>query len=81
MATKVWTFNLEDGRHVVEMQHGYLGGKRVMKVDGKVQEQSRKVFDTGSEHRFSISGHPCVLRILTDGLSFQFELHVDGKLQ
>ena len=81
MATKVWTFELEDGRHVVEIHHGYFGGKRVLKIDGKIQEQSRRVFDTGSEHRFVIGGHPCVLRIRTDGLTFQFELFVDGKLQ
>ena len=36
MATKVWTFELEDGRHVVEIHHGYIGGKRVLKIDGKM---------------------------------------------
>jgi len=46
MASKVWTFDLEDGRHVVELRHGYIGGKRVLIIDGKTQEQSRGIRGT-----------------------------------
>ncbi len=31
METKVWTFNLSDGQHTVELDHGYWSGKRIIK--------------------------------------------------
>lgn len=84
MATKVWTFNLSDGQHTVELDHGQWSGKRLIKVDGELVEESQKFFDTGSEHRFDISGHSYILRIrpgeLGGLMGFEFELFVDGSL-
>ena len=84
MANKTWIFELEDGRHVVEIEHGYWSGKRIIKVDGKQVEVSGKIIDTGSEHRFEISGHKCILRIRPGTLGglfgFEFELFLDGRL-
>lgn len=34
MARKVWTFELEDGSHSVELEHGYFSGERKIRVDG-----------------------------------------------
>ncbi|MBC6430115.1 hypothetical protein FM036_04365 [Nostoc sp. HG1] len=84
METKVWTFNLSDGQHTVELDHGYWSGKRIIKVDGQLVEESQKLFDTGSEHRFDVNGNSCVLRIRPGTLGgltgFEFELFVDGRL-
>jgi hypothetical protein len=84
MANKTWTFEVEDGRHVVELEHGYWSGKRIIRVDGKQLEVSRKFFDTGTEHRFEVSGHQCILRIRPGTLGglfgFEFELFLDGRL-
>lgn len=84
MDTKVWTFNLSDGQHEVELNHGYWSGKRLIKADGQIVEESQKLFDAGSEHRFDLSGHPCILRIRPGPLGglagFEFELFVDGRL-
>ncbi len=80
MTQKSWIVEAPDGRHVVELEHGYWSGKRVIKVDGVVIEQGGKLLDTGSEHRFQIGDQPCVLRIKNRMFHFEFELFVDGKL-
>ena len=84
MANKTWTFQLEDGRHAVELEHGYWSGRRIIRVDGEQIEVSRKFLDAGTEHRFEISGHPGILRIRSGALGgllgFDYELVVDGRL-
>lgn len=84
MANKTWTFELEDGHHEVEIEHGYWSGKRVIKVDGRKVEESGKIIDTGSEHRFEVSAHQCILRVRPGTLGglfgFEFELFLDGRL-
>ena len=66
---------------VVEMEHGFISGKRTLKVDGSIIERSSKLLDTGSEHRFTIGSQDCVLRIRSNmGLWFDYELYVSGKL-
>ncbi len=80
MAKKTWTFELEDGHHVVELEHGYWFGKRIIRVDGKQLELSRKLFDTGTEHRFEVNKHKCILRIRSGLLGFNLELFLDGRL-
>ena len=80
MAKKVWTFKLEDGNHVVELEHGYWSGKRDIIVDGVPLESSSKIWDTGSVHHFKVSGVPCVLRIKGGVISFKYDLYVDEKL-
>ena len=57
MAKKVWTFELEDGSHTVELEYGCFSGKRTIRLDGKMVKQgATKLFDTGSEHVFEIRG-------------------------
>ena len=81
MAKQVWTFTLDDGSHVVELDHRLWSGVREIKVDGKLAEKSRKFWwDRGTEHRFDISGATCVLRIIAQTFGFRYELLVDGKL-
>lgn len=80
MATKVWTFELDGVRQVVEVEHGWWGGKRIIKLNGKEIDRERKVFDTGTEHRFKIDSHECQLRIRTIFDHFEYELFIDGKL-
>ncbi|MEH1997116.1 hypothetical protein, partial [Nostoc sp.] len=58
--------------------------KLLIKVDGQLVEESQKLFDTGSEHRFDVNGNSCILRIRPGALGgltgFEFELFVDGCL-
>jgi len=81
---RTWTLELEEGRHVVEVEHGHWSGFRTIKVDGEQIHKSRKF--ANSEHHFEVSGHPCILRIrpgilgVLFGVGFSFELSLDGNL-
>jgi hypothetical protein len=83
MAKKVWNFELDNIVHTVELEHGYWSGKRLLKVDGKIIEQTANVndmfSDLGSEHAFEIDGHRCFVHIRPPGLSVDYDLVVDGS--
>jgi hypothetical protein len=81
MARKVWTFEIEDGRHTVELEHGYWSGKRIIRMDGKVVQQTGKIahlFDAGSEHRFLAGEHSFVIYIRPSLIHFQYDLAING---
>jgi len=85
MTKMIWTVDVEDGKHIVELEHGSFSGKRKILVDGKdiqlPKSQTYKLFDYGSKHNFHLSGHECAIKITTEnGLSYFYELLVDGKL-
>jgi hypothetical protein len=83
MANKVWTVQLPDGAHIVELQHGTKSGTRQLRVDGAQVDLGvlrRKFFDTGSVHPFSIAGRPCEIQIQPRGFAgWYYSLTVDGE--
>lgn len=83
MATKIWTITLEDGKHQIELEHAYISGKRDITVDGtliKLPPKSAQSFlDFGSNHPFKIGNHCCIVHIRTNGITFSFDLSVDGR--
>ncbi len=83
MAKKIWTVALEDGQHTIELEHGYISGKRKICVDGtpiKLPPKSANSFlDFGSNHPFKIGSHCCIIHIRTNGITFSFDLSVDGR--
>jgi hypothetical protein len=80
MAQKTWIFKLDDGNHIVELEHGYFSGKRDIRIDGNPMEIPSKFFDTGSVHKFEISGIPCVLQIKGSLFGFKYSFSVNGKV-
>src|SRR5436190_17401625 len=78
MASKTWQFQLEDGTHAVAIEHSPISGKRTIYLDGRVIEQRTKMFDTGSVHSFPVSGHQCAVQVKTNGLTFKYDLIIDG---
>lgn len=83
MTKKTWQFELEDGTHQVELEHGFFSGKRKIQVDGRIVFESNEfrhlVFDTGGVHNFNVNSHPCAVIIRTDnGITFSYDLAVDG---
>ena len=80
MAHKVWIIGESAGKHVIELEHGFWSGNRVIKVDGQEIHRSKKLWDTGTEHRFKVASQDCIVRIRNSPFSFQYELFVDGKL-
>jgi hypothetical protein len=83
MTQKTWQFELEDGKHNVELDHGFFSGKRNIRVDGNTiltsSELRHLVLDTGGMYEFNINSHPCAVIIRTNGLSFSYDLAVDGR--
>ena len=82
MAKKVWTFQLEDGTHRVELEHGYWSGKRRVRIDGLPREETATVVhalrDRGSDHTFELNGHTVTVCVRTNGLTFSYDLVLDG---
>ena len=85
MVTRNWTVGLEDGSHTVEVDHRYLTGKRAIRVDGKPLQRTARVshalFDLGSTHPFMLGAHSCAVVIQTNGLTYLYDLLVDGRSQ
>ena len=77
---KTWTIDVDGHQHVVEVRHNIWLGNRAIILDGNTIEKSLKLVDAGSEHRFDLDGHPCVLKIRGLEIFFDYELYVDGKL-
>jgi hypothetical protein len=80
MARRRWTLKLDDGVHVVELEHGYWSGRRRLWLDGEpVLEAGPRVFDDGgSQHTLTIGRHEVDIHIRTNGLWFSYRLAVDG---
>lgn len=81
MATKRWEFRDEDlSRSTVELEHGFWSGKRVITANGREVFRGRKIvgFDMGSQHGFDVGGHAALLRIRTHGMTYAYDLYVDG---
>lgn len=84
MAQRTWTIELEDGRHTIELDHGYVSGKRRISVDGRrIEETARAkdaLFDIGSSHDFGIGRHRCTVVIRSKwGVAYEYDLLVDGR--
>lgn len=80
MGYRAWTMDLEGETHRVEVGHGFWSGKRSIRVNGELVHESRRFWDTGSEHRFEVGDHACVLKIRNSPFHYDYELFVDGKL-
>lgn len=78
MTTKTWNFELDGFKHTVVLEHGYFSGKRKIRVDGKMVEESKKLFDMGSDHIFAVAGHTCSIHIRTNWVTFYYDFAIDG---
>jgi hypothetical protein len=78
MAGKTWIVNLDGVNHKIELEHGTFSGKRVIKLDGQVIEESQKLMDSGTDHFFKIRNHLCAIHIHTGGLRFKYDLSING---
>ncbi len=85
MAKTTWNIVVKEQKHTVTLAHAYISGKREIWVDEKPLElppkQRGSWFDFGSSHSFHIDGCPCVIRIRTNGITFSYDLLVDGISQ
>jgi len=80
MAKRTWEFRLEDGAHVVHLKHGFITGRKAIRVDGKLLPLpgSTQFCDMGGDYPFQMAEHLVVVHIRTNGLTFSYDLTIDG---
>lgn len=86
MAHRRWTLKLDDGVHVVELEHRYWSGRRKILLDGQLVLESgpRTLDDGGSHHELSLASargkiHDVKIHIRTNGLWFTYKLLLDDQ--
>ena len=82
MSKKTWTFEVDGHPHSVVLDHGVFTGTRRIWLDGSGVElgfgKDRRWPDYGSRHRLRIGSHTVVVEIRTNGLTFSYDLALDG---
>ena len=81
MAQQTWDLYVDGNRHVVELEHGYWSGRRIIRVDGNEVVNHRQFNDRGSKHPVQIGSREAVVTIRTNGFIFRYDLVVDGVSQ
>lgn len=79
MAEKSWSLVFEGDNHIVELNHSYFSGKRIIRLDGKVIDFiKRNLFDRGSNYSFNVGNHNCIVLIKPSRFTFKYDLIVDS---
>ncbi len=75
-----WRFELEDGVHYVELDHGFWSGRREVFLDGhRIALVPRNLLDWGGEHEFTVCGHTCSAQVkYFGGIEFTYRFSLDG---
>jgi hypothetical protein len=85
MAKKTWEFTIDGKEHKVELDHQYISSRRRIRVDGQELELDKKsskpLLDYGSDHKFKIGNHECAVVIRTNGITYSYDLAIDGVSQ
>jgi hypothetical protein len=79
MARRIWNVSVENVDHTIEIRHSYLSGKKSLFLDGKqVLQTNEDIIRFKLDLRFAIGTHPCFVRIKPNGITYDYELVVDG---
>ena len=78
MAETRWVFELDGGRHTVELEHNAFTKKGSVRVDGRLLHP---LPGPGGRHVFNIGAHACEAAVRSIGRKFDYELLVDGEPQ
>src|SRR4051794_24290783 len=69
--------------HTIELDHNYWTTRRTIRVDGQPLDPSRiksaAMYGKGSDDLFELDGHPCMIHISTNGITYQLDLAVDHR--
>jgi hypothetical protein len=88
LSVKRWTVELDGRRHEVVVKHGYFNARRQIFLDERQILDERpgplravRLWNTATEHAFSIAGHACAVRIdpTIDNMTYKKFLIVDGR--
>ncbi len=83
MANKLWSFQLDDGPHIVALKHNYFSVELKVADDGKLfaltANQQRKTFDFGSDIPLDIASHRCDIHIYNNGVGYEYDFSIEGR--
>jgi hypothetical protein len=79
MAKKIWTVQLADGEHTIQLEHGLFSNKRTISIDGQMAEQGQfSLFDFGGDYPFKIGAHSAMLHMRFGWVRYQYDVSLDG---
>jgi hypothetical protein len=83
MAQHTWDVFVDGNRHVVELEHGYWSGRRLIRVDGQevVNWKPKFGIDFGSAYPVAVASKTGIVLIQTNGFKFRYDLIIDGVSQ
>lgn len=73
---KAWNVDINDRQHYVELDHGTMTRKRLIKV---VVDEGMSM-NWGHKIPFEIEGHPAELEISTEGFDWDYALKVNNRV-
>ena len=81
MATKTWTFALDDGPHRVELDHDAVWGRTRVRVDGgearPLGRPTKGIF-VDTEYPVVVGGRIATLHLSRLGFGYSYDLTLDG---
>jgi hypothetical protein len=80
MAIKAWNVDISGTRHYVELDHGMMSGKRLIKVDDQVVIDEGMSMSWGHSIPFEIEDHPAEIEISTAGFDWDYALKVNNRV-
>lgn len=80
MATKAWNVDINGKQHYVELDHGTMTGKRLIKVDDQVVVDEGMSMSWGYKIPFEIEGNPAEIEISTEGFDWDYALKVNNRV-
>jgi hypothetical protein len=79
MTKKIWTVQLAEGEHTIQLEHGVLSNKRTITINGQITEQGKlSLFDFGGDYPFKIGEHSAMLHLRFGWVRYQYDLSIDG---
>lgn len=75
----MWTVQLEDGQHAIELEHGPFSARQTVSIDGQVAEHGQISFiDFGGDYPFKIGQHAAQLHARFGWVRYHYDVSIDG---
>jgi len=82
MIKKSWSFELEDGRHTVQLEQGYFSATRKVRLDDRLLDKEVKVKRNWlgeGEYEFNVNSHTGNVVVRNNVLTYTYDLAIDGN--
>src|SRR5437764_1480995 len=80
MAKRTWILKLEDGDHIVHLDHNYWSTRRIITLDNRVIDDETPINNLRHEYEFGCAGHAYKVTVGRSYLvlTVSYTLTVDG---